>query len=110
MAKLQAILCVDDEQNILDLLQFNLESNGYAVVTASNGADAIASAPGVDLVLLDLMLPDTNGIEVCKNLKNGPATASIPIIMLTAKGDEMDKILGLELGADDYITKPYSLR
>ena len=110
MAKLQTILCVDDEQNILDLLQFNLESNGYAVVTASNGADAIASAPGVDLVLLDLMLPDIDGITVCKTLKGNPITESIPVIMLTAKDDETDKVLGLELGADDYITKPFSIR
>ena len=110
MAKLQTILCVDDEQNILDLLQFNLESNGYAVVTATNGAAALAAAPGVDLVLLDLMLPDIDGITVCKTLKGNPITESIPVIMLTAKDDETDKVLGLELGADDYITKPFSIR
>lgn len=106
----QTILCVDDEQNILDLLQFNLETNGYTVITATNGAAAIAAAPGTDLVLLDLMLPDTDGITVCKKLKSNPITESIPVIMLTAKDSETDKILGLELGADDYITKPFSIR
>ena len=105
------ILCVDDEQNILDLLAFNLEEAGYAVITALNGNDGLQVAEHIpSLILLDLMLPDIGGIEVCRRLKSSPTTASIPIIMLTAKGDEVDKILGLEMGADDYITKPFSVR
>ena len=106
------ILCVDDEQNILDLLTFNLQSSGYDTTTAQDGAMALEIAKGQTpaLILLDLMLPDISGIEVCQRLKESPATASIPIIMLTAKDSETDKILGLELGADDYITKPFSVR
>ena len=111
MSTKPTILCIDDELNILALLQFNLESAGYAVVTATTGADGIAAANGrPSLILLDLMLPDMDGTEVCKRLKADPVTASIPIIMITAKDSEMDKILGLELGADDYITKPFSVR
>ena len=106
------ILCVDDEQNILDLLTFNLQSSGYDTITAADGNTALelAKAKGPSLVLLDLMLPDIDGIEICQKLKEDPATAAIPIIMLTAKGSETDRILGLELGADDYITKPFSVR
>ena len=106
------VLCIDDEQNILELLSFNLEASGYETVTATNGTAglelAVSKAPS--LILLDLMLPDMDGTEVCRQLKAGPTTASIPIIMLTAKDSEVDKILGLELGADDYITKPFSVR
>ena len=106
------ILCIDDEQNILDLLSFNLEAAGYTVATAATGAEglSIASTQSPVLILLDLMLPDTEGTEVCKRLKASPATSSIPIIMLTAKDSEVDKVLGLELGADDYMTKPFSMR
>ena len=106
------ILCIDDEQNILDLLTFNLEAAGYSTLTASTGADGLAVAKQAipSLILLDLMLPDMDGTDVCKQLKADPMTASIPIIMLTAKDSEVDKILGLELGADDYITKPFSVR
>ena len=106
------ILCVDDEQHILDLLTFNLEANGYAVMTATNGTDALktlASIP-VSLVLLDLMLPDMDGNSVCQKIRSNPMTATIPIIMLTAKDSETDKVLGLELGADDFVTKPFSVR
>ena len=106
------ILCVDDEQNILDLLTFNLQSSGYDTITALDGATALslAKAQSPALVLLDLMLPDIDGLDVCQRLKASATTSSIPIIMLTAKGSETDKILGLELGADDYITKPFSVR
>jgi len=111
MSTKPTILCIDDEINILALLQFNLESAGYAAVTATTGADGIAAAAGrPSLILLDLMLPDIDGTEVCRKLKMDPVTASIPIIMITAKDSEVDKILGLELGADDYITKPFSVR
>lgn len=106
------ILCIDDEQNILALLTFNLEAAGYNTLTATTGADGLAVAKQAmpSMILLDLMLPDMNGTDVCKQLKADPMTASIPIIMLTAKDSEVDKILGLELGADDYITKPFSVR
>ena len=101
------ILCIDDEQNILDLLSFNLEAAGYSVITAATAAEGIIAAnQSPAIILLDLMLPDMEGTEVCRRLKNNSLTAGIPIIMLTAKDSEVDKILGLELGADDYITKP----
>ena len=106
------ILCIDDEQNILDLLSFNLEAAGYSTLTATTGADGLAVAKQAipSAILLDLMLPDMDGTDVCKGLKADPMTASLPIIMLTAKDSEVDKILGLELGADDYMTKPFSVR
>ena len=106
------ILCIDDEQNILALLTFNLEAAGYNTLTASTGADGLVVAKQAmpSAILLDLMLPDMDGTDVCKGLKADPMTASIPIIMLTAKDSEVDKVLGLELGADDYITKPFSVR
>lgn len=106
------ILVVDDESHIVELVRFNLESNGYSVVEASDGKEALARAKEElpDLILLDLMLPVIDGTEVCKKLKSDSSTEAIPIIMLTAKSDEMDKIIGLEIGADDYITKPFSLR
>lgn len=111
MSTKPTILCIDDEINILALLQFNLESAGYAAVTATTGADGLQAAAGIpSLILLDLMLPDMDGLVVCRRLKADPATASIPIMMITAKDSEVDKILGLELGADDYITKPFSVR
>ncbi len=106
------ILVVDDEEDILELLGYNLRKEGYPVATAVSGEDALDSvnrkSPG--LILLDLMLPGLDGLEVCKILKNNPQTAQIPIIMLTAKGTEADIVIGLELGADDYITKPFSPR
>ena len=106
----ELILAVDDEAHILELLSFNLEAGGYRVVTAATGEDAlvVCAHERPAMVLLDIMLPGIDGMEVCRRLKSAPTTADIPIIMLTAKGDEVDKILGLELGADDYITKPFS--
>ena len=111
MAK-EKILIVDDEEHIIELLKFNLLNAGYDVFTANNGIDAVKIAkvekPG--LLLLDLMLPGIDGFDVCKEIKRDNDMKKTSIIMLTAKGEELDKILGLELGADDYITKPFSVR
>ncbi|MBI5632896.1 MAG: response regulator transcription factor [Nitrospirae bacterium] len=106
------ILAVDDEQDILELLSYNLSTEGFAVTTAADGEDAlkIIRAKGFDLVILDLMLPDMSGMEICRVLRNAPETKNLPIIMLTAKTEEVDRIIGLEMGADDYITKPFSPR
>jgi two-component system phosphate regulon response regulator PhoB len=106
------ILVVDDEPDALEVLGFKLREAGYTPVFAKDGARAIALARDErpDLVVLDLMLPEVDGLEVCKILRRDPATASIPIIMLTARAAEMDRVLGLELGADDYVTKPFSPR
>jgi DNA-binding response OmpR family regulator len=106
------ILVVDDETDAVDLIEFNLKGAGYDVVAANDGAEALRKARSVlpALIILDLMLPEIDGMEVCKQLKRDPATAKIPIIMLTAKAAEIDRVLGLELGADDYISKPYSSR
>jgi len=104
------VLIVEDEPDIRDLLAFHLEREGYQVGKSRTGADAlrqIAASPP-DLVLLDLMLPEIDGLEVCRRLRGDPRTASLPIVMLTAKGEEIDRVLGLELGADDYIAKPFS--
>ena len=104
------ILVVDDEASIRELLSFNLKKNGYSVETAADGREALAKAAGMDLVLLDIMLPAVDGLEVCRRLKADPQTSGIPIIMLTAKAEEIDRVLGLELGADDYVVKPFSMR
>lgn len=104
------ILVVDDEQSIRELLEFNLKKNGYETLTAADGREALQKAEGTDLILLDLMLPEIDGIEVCRRLKTAARTADIPIIMLTAKAEEVDRIIGLEMGADDYIAKPFSMR
>jgi two-component system, OmpR family, response regulator len=103
------ILLVDDEDSVQKLLAYPLEREGYRVVQARDGEEALArfAAEHVDLVVLDIMLPRLDGLEVCKRLR---ATSMVPIIMLTARDDELDKVLGLELGADDYITKPFSIR
>ena len=103
------ILLVDDEQPIQTLLSFPLQRDGYEVVQASDGREALArfAEQTFDLVVLDVMLPKMDGLEVCRRLR---ARSSVPIIMLTAKSEEIDKVLGLELGADDYITKPFSMR
>ncbi|MBS1516702.1 MAG: response regulator transcription factor [Bacteroidetes bacterium] len=106
------ILVVDDEKDIVDILKYNLErENEFEVIPAYNGKDAIELAASVpDLIILDIMMPELNGYEVCKRLKNNPETSSIPVIFLTAKENEIDEILGLEIGADDYISKPISPR
>jgi len=106
------VLIVEDDVHIVELLKFNLEKNGYDVLSAQNGMDGLemARSQNPDLMLLDLMLPKLDGVEVCRQLRAEKATASLPVIMLTAKGTETDKVLGLELGADDYMTKPFSVR
>ncbi|MEM7626993.1 MAG: response regulator transcription factor [Planctomycetota bacterium] len=106
------ILLVEDERDLLELLKYNLDREGYSVSTAETGEDGlkIVRTQPPDLILLDLMLPSMDGLEVCRSLKARPDTASIPVIMLTAKGEESDIVAGLELGADDYITKPFSPR
>lgn len=106
------ILIVDDEDHIRELLKFNLEKNGYIVYMANDGLNGLklVREKQVDLILLDLMLPGMDGFEVCKEIRRDNIISNVPIIMLTAKSEEIDKILGLELGADDYITKPFSIR
>jgi phosphate regulon transcriptional regulator PhoB len=106
------ILAVDDERDILELVSYNLRKEGFEVVTSTNGEEALKliRKERYDLVILDLMLPGMQGMEFCKTLKYSDETAGIPVIMLTAKGEETDKVLGLEIGADDYITKPFSTR
>lgn len=107
----KSILVVDDEADIVDMLKYNLEKEGYKVLTARNGAAALEQAKQLpDLILLDVMLPEMDGWEVCKHLKRDPRTSAIPTLFLTAKGSEVDEVLGLELGADDYIVKPLSVR
>jgi len=104
------VLIVEDERDIRDLVLFHLEREGFQVSSASSGEEALRQVrhASPDLVLLDLMLPAMGGLEVCRKLRQDPATAALPIVMLTAKGDEVDRVLGLELGADDYIVKPFS--
>jgi len=106
------ILVADDEPDAVELVEFNLKTAGYEVLTAADGEEALKKARAVlpDLIVLDLMLPEIDGLEVCKILRRDPSTSGIPIIMLTAKAAEIDRILGLELGADDYVTKPFSPR
>jgi len=109
---MQRILIVDDEPDLLELVRFNLTSAGFRVDTAASGSAALAalrrSPP--DLLLLDLMLPDIEGTELCRKIRAIPELAELPVIMLTAKAEEVDRIVGLELGADDYVTKPFSPR
>ena len=106
------ILAVDDEVNILELLKFNLTKEGYQVITATEGQQALkyAREEKPDLIILDIMLPGMDGYDVCRTLKADRETAGIPVIMLSAKGDVLDKVVGLELGAEDYVTKPFSPR
>ncbi len=106
----EKILVVDDELDLVKLVQYNLEKDGYQAMSAANGEDAlvVARKERPELVLLDLMLPGMDGLEVCKKLKADPDTAGIAIIMVTAKGEEADITAGLKLGADDYVTKPFS--
>lgn len=106
------ILVVDDEVDLVELVSYNLKKEDFIVDSASDGKSALAKIKKgkFDLVVLDLMLPGIQGMELCRLVRNNPDTAGLPIIMLTAKGEEVDKILGLEMGADDYITKPFSPR
>jgi len=111
MSKMK-IVVVEDDQDILQLLAYNMQASGFEVLTSRDGFEALSvvrrSLP--DLVILDLMLPSLDGFEVCKELKRDPETKRIPILMLTARGEEVDRIVGLELGADDYVVKPFSPR
>lgn len=106
------ILVVDDEKNLLQLVNYNLSKEGYSVNAVTTGEEALEAARSrhPDLILLDLMLPGVDGLEVCRLIKNDPTMSHIPVIMLTARGEETDVVAGLELGADDYITKPFSPR
>ncbi len=106
----ERVLIVDDEEDILNLVKYNLERDGYEIVAVTSGEAAVRAARSEvpDLILLDLMLPGMDGLDVCRILKNDNNISSTPIVMLTAKGDDSDIVTGLELGADDYITKPFS--
>lgn len=109
---MESILVIDDEAAIRELLKYNLEKEGYKVTGASDGEHALnlMDKSKFDLVILDLMLPGINGLEVCRKMRQDHSLSTIPIIMLTAKGEEIDKVVGLELGADDYVTKPFGVR
>jgi phosphate regulon transcriptional regulator PhoB len=106
------VLVVDDEKDIIELVSYNLEKEGFKVISATAGEKALelVSSEEPEIIILDLMLPGIDGLDVCRELKRSDQTSSIPIIMLTAKGEESDIVIGLELGADDYITKPFSPR
>ncbi|HNY50447.1 MAG TPA: response regulator [Smithella sp.] len=106
------ILIVDDEKDIVELISYNLEKEGFSIAKAYDGEAAlhIIKTQKPDLVVLDLMLPKMNGLDVCRNVRRNLETAGLPIIMLTAKSDEIDKVTGLEVGADDYVTKPFSVK
>jgi two-component system alkaline phosphatase synthesis response regulator PhoP len=108
----QTIYVVEDEIHIQQLIKYNLESNGFKVTVFDSGEALLSNCfdKVPDLFILDIMLPGIDGLDVCRNIKQNPATKNLPIIMLTAKSEEFDKVLGLELGADDYITKPFSVR
>jgi two-component system phosphate regulon response regulator PhoB len=108
----EKVLVVEDERSLTDILSYNLQRDGYEVVVAHDGREGLRKAqtslPGA--IILDLMLPGMNGLEVCRELRSGAATAKIPIIMLTAKSEETDQIIGFATGADDYVTKPFSVK
>ncbi len=106
------LLIVEDEKDLQEILSYNFRQAGFEVSVAGKGAQGLALArqSRPDLVLLDLMLPDLSGLEICRTLKREAATASIPVVMLTARGEEIDRVVGLELGADDYVVKPFSVR
>ena len=106
----EKILIVDDEEDVIELVRYNLNKYGYNIISAASGEEALTEAKTKtpDLIILDLMLPGIDGLEVCRQIKNDAKTESIPIIMLTAKGEEVDIVTGLEIGADDYVTKPFS--
>jgi DNA-binding response OmpR family regulator len=106
------ILVVDDEPILVETIDYNLKQAGYQVITVADGASALEAArrETPDLIILDIMLPEMDGLEVCRQLRRESNTATTPIMMLTAKGDEIDKVVGLEVGADDYVTKPFGRR
>ncbi len=106
------ILIVEDEEDLQQVLIFNMEAAGHRVVAASKGAEALrlVKQESPDLVLLDVMLPDVTGLDVCRQIKTDPATKQVCVVMLTARAEEIDRVVGFELGADDYVTKPFSVR
>jgi two-component system phosphate regulon response regulator PhoB len=106
------VLIVEDERDLVSLLEFNLRQGGFETASATTGEQAFAQVRRrvPDLVLLDLMLPDVSGTEVCRRLKSDPRTRHVPVVMLTARGEELDRVVGFELGADDYVVKPFSVR
>lgn len=108
----QRILIVDDELHILELIRYNLTAAGFEVIAADNGEDALklVREKHPDLMILDVMLPGVDGLTVCKHIKSEPDTCTIPVMLLTARGDEIDRVIGLELGADDYMVKPFGVR
>lgn len=107
-----SILIVEDERDLLSLLDFNFRKEGFETLLATSGFEALRALGDhiPDLLLLDLMLPDMSGTEICRSVKSDPRTRHVPVVMLTAKGEEVDKVVGFELGADDYVTKPFSVR
>ncbi|MFW6287809.1 MAG: response regulator transcription factor [bacterium] len=108
---MKKILVIDDEDNIRELIKYNLEAAGYNVVLAADGQSGLDKLDEtIELIILDLMLPVLDGLTVCRKVRSSEKFTNIPIIMLTAKGEEFDKVLGLEMGADDYLTKPFSTR
>ncbi|MEK6672496.1 MAG: response regulator transcription factor [Nitrospirota bacterium] len=106
------ILVVDDEADLVELITYNLKKEGFIVDSSLDGEGALSKVKGgdYDLLILDLMLPGLQGMDLCRIIRNDPEKSGLPVIMLTAKGEELDKVLGLEMGADDYITKPFSIR
>lgn len=106
------ILIIEDERDVQTLLEYNLKTEGFATLRASTGEEGLAwlRARVPDLVLLDLMLPDLPGTEVCRRIKSDPRTSHVPVVILTARGEELDRVVGFELGADDYVRKPFSVR
>lgn len=108
----KTILIIDDEPELIKLLDYNLTRAGYLVLSARNGESGLASARqhAPDLIILDVMMPEMDGWEVCRRLRQEPATAAVPLLMLTAKAEESDRVVGLELGADDYVTKPFGVK
>ena len=110
--KRSTVLVIDDERDVIELVRYNLEKNGFEVVAARDGKSGVAAAKASppDIVMLDLMMPEMDGLEVCRTLRSEPKTKRVPVIMLTAKAAEADRVVGLEMGADDYIVKPFSPR
>jgi two-component system, OmpR family, phosphate regulon response regulator PhoB len=109
---MQTILIIEDERSLIDVLTYNLEKEGFAVVSATDGQDGLRTARAVlpDLVILDLMLPVVDGLQVCRQLRSDPKTQHVRILMLTARSEEVDEIVGFNMGADDYVTKPFKIK
>ncbi len=109
---MEKIVVIDDEQDILDVLEYNLQAAGYEVSTATTGTSGLALIESVrpDMIILDLMLPDISGTEICRTLRGSAQSKQLPVLMLSARGEEIDRVVGFEIGADDYVTKPFSVR